>query len=309
LLVLLVTVAWVLWSDGIFDAAGAGEHQPAAVRRGRAPSQPTLRLTGWSLPLTGRTEMVFFWKNALETFRNTNVKSLVPIAILIVYAVVGAKFGMSSSLAPAICVAALLMAGFATMIGPGSVMGDLRGDLRHLELLKTWPVKGSAVLRGEMLWPGVLITASAWVALTCAMVLSGPAFPSVPFLWRLSVYAVAVILVPTLVFAQYAIHQAAAVFFPAWVPTDNQMRGFESMAQRLILFAGIVLALVVMIGPGALAGGIMAFAFYRLTGSPLVFVPGAGVCLAAVVIEVVLVSEALGAVYDRIDLSGVERIE
>ena len=33
---------------------------------------------------------------------------------------------------------------------------DMRQDLRHLELLKTWPVKASAVVRGELLWPGAL---------------------------------------------------------------------------------------------------------------------------------------------------------
>jgi hypothetical protein len=216
---------------------------------------------------------------------------------------------MSTGLAPAVCFAALMMAGFATMIGPGSVMGDLRGDLRHLEVLKTWPVKASALLRGELLWPGVLISACAWLALTCAVVLSGTAFPRVPFVWRFSLYLVAVVLVPTLVFAQYVIHQAAAVLFPAWVPTDNEMRGFESAAQRLILFGGVVLALVLMVGPGAIAGGIVSFAFFRLTGSPLVFVPGAVVCLAAVTIEVVLATEALGGAYERIDLSDVERAE
>ena len=261
------------------------------------------------LPLGGRTETVFLWKNAMETLRATNAKSLIPIAILIAYAVVGARFGMSISLAPAVCFAALMLAAFATMIGPGSVMGDLRGDLRHLELLKTWPVKASALLRGEMLWPGVLISACAWLALTCAVVLSGTAFPQVPLVWRLSLYLVALALVPALVFAQYMIHQTAAVLFPAWIPTDNEMRGFESAAQRLILFAGVVLALVVMVGPGAIAGGIVAFVFFRLTGSPLVFVPGALICLAAVAVEVVLATEVLGPAYDRIDLSGVERAE
>jgi hypothetical protein len=303
-LVLLAAVVWVIESDRVFQRVRAGLGAPLAARRG-----PTLRGAGWSLPLTGRTETLFFWKNAQETLRATNVRSLIPIAILILYAVVGARFAMSTGMAPAICFAALMMAGFVTMIGPGSVMGDLRGDLRHLELLKTWPVKASAVLRGELLWPGVLISACAWLALTCAVVLSGAAFPQVPFVWRLSLYVVALVLVPTLVFSQYVIHQAAAVLFPAWVPTDNEMRGFEAAAQRLILFAGVVLALVVMVGPGAIAGGIVSFAFFRLTGSPLVFVPGALVCLAVVAIEVVLATEALGAAYDRIDLSGVERAE
>jgi hypothetical protein len=309
-LVLLVTVVWVIESDRIFQGVSGEAATPLATRpQGRVTAPPKLRWSGWSLPLAGRTETVFLWKNAMETLRGTSAKALIPIAILILYAVLGARFGMSIGLAPAVCFAALMMAGFTTMIGPGSVMGDLRGDLRHLELLKTWPVKASAVLRGELLWPGILISACAWLALTCAVVLSGTAFPRVPFVWRFSLYVVALVLVPALVFAQYVIHQAAAVLFPAWVPTDNEMRGFESAAQRLILFGGVVLALVVIVGPGAIAGGIVAFAFFRLTGSPLVFVPAALVCLAAVAIEVVLATEALGAAYDRIDLSGVERAE
>ena len=41
---------------------------------------------------------------------------------------------------------------------------DMRQDLMHLELLKTWPVKASAVVRGEMLWPGALHDVLAWIA-------------------------------------------------------------------------------------------------------------------------------------------------
>jgi hypothetical protein len=308
-MVLLATILWVIESDRVFYGVSGGPAAPLIERPKRRAASPALRWSGWVLPLVGRTETVFLWKNAMETLRATSARSLIPIAILIVYAVVGARFGMSVSLAPAVCFAALMMAVFATMIGPGSVMGDLRGDLRHLELLKTWPVKASALLRGEILWPAVLISACAWLALTCALVLSGAAFPQLSLVWRLSLFMVAVVLVPTLVFAQYAIHQTAAVLFPAWIPTDNEMRGFESAALRLILFGGVVLALVVMIGPGAIAGGIVGLVFFRLTGSPLVFVPGALICLAAVLVEIVIATEALGPVYDRIDLSGVERAE
>jgi hypothetical protein len=40
-----------------------------------------------------------------------------------------------------------------------------------------------------------------------------------------------------------------------------------------------------------------------------VFVPAAAVCLLIVAIVVMLATEALGPLYDRIDLSGVERAE
>ena len=43
------------------------------------------------------------------------------------------------------------------------------------------------------------------------------------------------------------------------------------MGQRLILFGGVLLGLVVMVLPAVVPGSIVAYAFYRLTGSPLAF--------------------------------------
>ena len=122
-------------------------------------------------------------------------------------------------------------------------------------------------------------------------------------------WAAATIVVPSLIFAQYTIHHAAAVMFPAWIPADNDARGFDSMGQRLVLFGGVLLGLVAMILPAGIAAGVVGFVFYRLTGSPLVFVPAATVCLVIVAVEVMVATEALGPMYDRIDLSGVERAE
>ncbi|MDO8793316.1 MAG: hypothetical protein Q7J25_01700, partial [Vicinamibacterales bacterium] len=75
-----------------------------------------------------------------------------------------------------------------------------------------------------------------------------------------------------------------------------------------ILFGGVMLALIVMVGPGAIAGALIAFVFYRFVGM-VSLVPAAVVCLAIVVVEILLVTEMLGAAYDRIDLSRVERGE
>jgi len=308
LLVLTATIAWVLWADAVFQASGT---EPVIARapagRRRQASAPRVRAGSLALALTGRPELVFFWKNGMQMVRSLNLKSMLPLMILGVYAVVGARAGFSTNLAQAVCLAALMLAGAATLLGPGSVMSDLRGDLRHIELLKTWPVGGSAVIRGEMLWPGALLTVTTWFLLSCATLLSDAAFPRVALDWRLAFAGVAMLVAPALIFAQYTIHQAAAVVFPGWIPSDNDMRGFESMAQRLILFAGVVLALIVVVGPGAIAGGLAGLALYRLAATPFVFVPCAALCLGIVAVEVFLATEALAPVYDRIDLSGVER--
>jgi hypothetical protein len=81
------------------------------------------------------------------------------------------------------------------------------------------------------------------------------------------------------------------------------------MAQGLILFAVIGLALIAIMSPGAVAGGISGFLLFRLTGSPLALVPAAAVCLVVVGIEVLLVTEALSPAFERMDLLAVERTE
>ena len=251
------------------------------------------------------------WKNGMQTVRSLNIGSLWGPLFGLGFGLTGFSVAMSRTrgFASAMCITALMLAAAIVVAGPMSVMSDLRGDLRHLELLKTWPVKGGALIRGEMLWPAMLLTVLAWLALACGAILSVGAFPRLTASWRLSLWAVAMLVVPALVFAQFTIHHTVAVMFPAWIPPDNEMRGFDSMGQRLILFGGVILALVAMIFPCAIAAGIIGFVFYRLIGSPLVFVPAAAVCLVIVATEVMLATEALGPLYDRIDLAGVERAE
>ena len=119
----------------------------------------------------------------------------------------------------------------------------------------------------------------------------------------------AALLAPSLVFAQFTIHNAAAVLFPAWVPLGTaRPKGIDAMGQRLIMFAGVLIGLAVMMLPGALAGGLLWFAFHKLVGTA-VLIPAAAVCTVIVLIEVLAVTEALGPAYERVDLSEVERSE
>ena len=309
--ILLVTIGWVLESDRVFQEAGDNVlvQKPATESRRRRVAAPRVRATGWTLALSGRTEMAFMWKNGMQTLRASNLRSIWAPMIGFAFGITGFTIAMSRNrgLVSAMCLVALVFAAATALLGPMSVMSDLRGDLRHLDLLKTWPVKGAALIRGEMLWPAALLTIFAWVALACGSILSVVAFPKLTVSMRLSLWATASIVIPALVFAQYTIHHTAAVMFPAWIPSDNDTRGFDSLGQRLILFGGVVLGLTLMVLPGAIPAGIVGFVFYRLTGSPFVFMPAAVVCLAVVAVEVMLATEALGPLYDRIDLSGVER--
>lgn len=312
LVVLAVTVGWVLRSDEAFQDAAQAVQERNATKKISAPGRT--RLTGWALPLTGRTEMLFLWKNGLQTLRGTNLSQALPLLVpLAVLTVVGATARMSATHArgpaAAFATGSLAVAGFCALLGPQAMRSDLRGDLLHLELLRTWPVRGAAVIRGEILWPTGLLTCAAWFALICATIFSEAAFPKLDVASRLSLAAAAILVAPALIAAQFTVHNAAAVLFPAWVPTGRQRpRGFDAMGQRLILFGGVVIALAVIVGPGAIAGAIVTFVFYRVIG-PVSLVPAAVACVMLVVIEVLVITEMLGAAYDRIDLSQVERAE
>jgi ABC-2 type transport system permease protein len=119
----------------------------------------------------------------------------------------------------------------------------------------------------------------------------------------------AMILMPALVAAQYTIHNATALLFPAWVPVGSgRPRGVDAMGQRLILLGGTWLMLMIALLPGIAAAALLWVAFYRFVG-PWVLMPAALACSVTVTIEVLMASEALGPAYERLDITSVERGE
>jgi hypothetical protein len=310
-LVTLATVAWVLQSDAAFEDAAA----TIAQRKAQQPKTDAIRyrVRSSALPLAarGRPELAFAWKAATQTLRVFGKQAVVRIvAIVSALTMMGVLMGRGGGLAAVIGSLALATCMFTVVLAPQALRVDMREDLRHLEALKTWPVRAAAVVRGELVWPGVLLTAIAWAAAAIAEVLTtGPPFGRASLTWRLSAGAAFAIVAPALVFAQLTIHNAAALLFPAWVPLGYQRpRGLDALGQRLIMLFGVWLALMVSAVPGAIAGGIISFAFWRVVG-PAAVVPGALVFTAVMAVEVLLATEALGPAYERIDLTAVERAE
>jgi hypothetical protein len=312
--VLAATVWWVLYSDETFQADVT--ELAARQQESRTAPGPAIhtRASNWRLAAAGPTETLFFWKNGMQALRRANSLTLLRVGVpmlFLVVALTSLRLSARDAQGPAALLGmfALFAAAFAAFLGPQIVRTDLRSDLEHLELLRTWPVKPASVVRGEMLWPGSVVTATAWFALTCAVSFSAAAFPAWPLMWRSSSALAAFLLAPAVVFGQYTVHAAATVLFPAWVPLgDQRPRGLDAMGQRLILFGGVLLSLVVVVGPGAIAGGLVWVLLYGLVGPPAL-VLGAGVCLAVVGIELWLLTEALGRMFADVDLSGIERPE
>jgi ABC-2 type transport system permease protein len=308
--VLLATLLWVLQSDAAFEDAAATNAQQrtqeprrrGVVYRGGASVLP--------LALRGRAELAFGWKAATQTLRAFGKIAIIRVAAVVLALTMASVSMERGSGVPAIIGSlALLMCGFTIILAPQILRVDMREDLQHLEILKTWPVRAGAVIRGELLWPGMLLTAIAWILLVVGELVGGAAIGRISLAWRAAAAASIAIVAPALVFAQLTIHNAAALIFPAWVPQGYQRaRGLDALGQRLIMLFGTWIALALVALPGAIAGSVVWYAFSRLLG-PAAIIPAAFVFTVAIGIEVLAATEALGPAYDRIDLTAVEPAE
>jgi hypothetical protein len=308
LLIYVGTIAWVLRAD---EAFGAMTEQLTEARADRPTSkQAAYRVgsLGWTLALTGRPETPFLWKSAQQTFRIVDRRVLIRIGAMIAWlTIVVALFGRARGLGQAVGLMATFAAIFASVIGPQVFRVDLRQDLQHLEVLKTWPVRAAAVVRGEMLWPATVITVLAWVFGAVGIFLSAATFSSTTLSLRIAGGLAAMILAPAIILAQFTIHNTTALLFPAWVPLGmGRPRGVDAMGQRLFMLGATWFMLILVVLPGALAGGIVGFAFRRLVGW-WILIPAALICASIVGVEVLMATEMLGPAYERLDLTSVER--
>jgi ABC-2 type transport system permease protein len=310
-LVLLAAAAWVLRTGDVLDTGLelAPELQPArgAARR---PLQYRSRPSAWVLGSAGRAETAFVWKGAMQTFRVVDWRLMLRGTGIVLWLVVASlAVNRARGFTEILGVLAVFAMGFTVAMGPQILRADLRQDLEHLELLKTWPVRAASVVRGELIWPTMVVTTVAWACGIVALTFSAAVFSSTGRPWRMAVGTAAMILTPALVLAQYTIHNAAALVFPAWIHLGaGRARGVDAIGQRLILLGGTWLTLVVLLLPGVIVGGGIGLALYRIAG-PWVCLPGALCCAAIIGIELVVATEALGPLYERLDVTSVERAE
>ncbi|MGE5244545.1 MAG: putative ABC exporter domain-containing protein [Betaproteobacteria bacterium] len=309
-IVLAAAVAWVLESDEAFEDVATSDFERGTRKTGIGAGGAAQRLRAWSLAPGGRAEGAFVWKGATQAVRATNRAVVMRVAIVIVaFAASAAVISHARGLAAIVGMFASIGAVVSIVLGPQMLRTDLRQDLLHLEILRTWPVRPAAVVLGEMMWPLAMLTAISWGLTLLALYLSAPVFGAQDLALRVAVAAGVAALTPALVGAHLVIQNGAALMFPAWVPLGTERpRGLDAMGQRLILLAGVMLLLTIAVAPGAIAGGIVWFAFRRVLGLAAI-VLGASVCSVVVLVEVLVATEAMGPLYDRIDLVEVERAE
>lgn len=306
--VYIVTVAWLVWADANAPDAADATAERQVSQPSSSARRYVARTMGWRLDPAGRHETAFVWKAMLQMTRTVDRRVLFR-GLLILAWMVGASMFVTRARG-----LVLLMGVFATWGGlfslfmaPQVMRMDLRQDLAYLELLKSWPVGGAAVIRGEIAWPTIVVTAITWFFGALAMVLSLISTSRIPTSNRFAVWLSFLILIPAIVLAQYLMHNAVAVVFPGWVPIGaSRPRGVDAVGQRLILLAANWVGLILALAPGLLLAAGLAALLRPIVG-PVILPVGAVLTSAIVVAEVWMATELLGPIYERMDITATER--
>ncbi len=321
LLVISVHYLWVVRSAVSFEDAAVDDAQRRAAQLTgwRAPDRsgpgrtPAARKGPFRLAGVGRPELAFFWKNLLSTWPYFTGRVFLIGAGLILASVAWLRTQpIAPALLPATGAVAAAFAVYVLIVGPQFARQDLRGDLSHTDVLKTYPLPGWQIVLGELLTPVAILTGVLWLALLSVALTFPP--PGRDWVWLtppvriVGTLGLAVIM-PALVSLQLLVPNAAALFFSGWFQTTrNRGGGPEVVGQRMIFFFAQTLTMVAALIPAALAGAV-PFAIAFLLGQQgtlalaLSSVASAGLILAVLVAEIATGVRLLGARFEQLDLS------
>ena len=180
---------------------------------------------------------------------------------------------------------------------------DLRQDLGHLALIKTWPVHGPVLIRGELLAPAIALSLGAAAAIAIGTA-SAPGLLLVDHVdaaTRVSFAISAMLAVTAVIVAQLVVHNGIAVSFPAWaeLKVASGAAAMEMNVRMMIVINAALLALAFVLavlgcGRGGRGDSVPG-------GRPL---PSA-IFAVLVFAESLAATEIIGRMLDRTDLQDV----
>jgi ABC-2 type transport system permease protein len=308
LLVLGLHYAWVMAAVFQFEDGAVAEAQRRArlVEAARAGGARGLvrakgkRRPPFRLAPRGRPEVAFLWKGLIAGGRTVGLRGLLVIMVVLPgsMALALGRFAGSGALALASSLAALLWV-MVLLLGPTLARADLRTDLPNLEALRTLPLTGAQVVRGELLAPLVTLTALQWLTLPLAAALPAPVSLGV----RAALALAAALVGPAFTLVSLTLRNGFVVILPGWAPTGvGRTRGPETLGLGIIALVGNLLALALALVPAGLLGGLVLLAGWPLLGlhgAPLAALAAAGLLC----FEAWLATGLLGGFFDRLDPS------
>jgi hypothetical protein len=234
----------------------------------------------FDLPNTGKAEVAILWKNLMRVSRLPLERAMAG-AVVFFAALVALAWILPiyPAIYGTIVIAGLITAGTAPLFAGMSWRNDLRTELSHLELVRTWPVPPARFVLAEVVSPALLSTFVGFFGLGLALAGyvgeqiawgRGASIGFIPNQGALGVSATMLVLlaligfVPLLAgaaFATAAMQNVATLFIPAWmIHTPDTQRGIAALGRNLIVgtasFFGFFLALL----PSAVLVGLVMLA-------------------------------------------------
>jgi len=250
----------------------------------------TRRLNPFSLPALGRPELAVLWKNLHQTTRfPLRWIVLGTGALLLVLGVVPALLSAPGGFFGFMVVVGAGFLGFGAIFGPMSYRGDLRMDLLHVDLLRTWPLLGQRLVLAEVLtcalwgfWVSTmgaglmlagLFGASIREALHSAasdIVLLPDAVADafgLPLAVVLLLFLISVLVFNGgVAFMVASLMNIGALMFPAWAGLGHPkgFKGMAAMGQNMVFGMGLMLVLIISMIPGAVIVGVAVLVQWAL---------------------------------------------
>ena len=312
---LALAYLWVIRSDVSFEEAALERSERTAQRlearkpglalahalRSRRVRRPPFPLEPEGLPF-----VAIFWKNLISSGQ-LRFSRLLALALAILAAAAWAVAGGSSSpgMIPAMVGAASGgIALFMAFMGPVVMREDLRSDLLHLDLIKTYPVPGWSVVLGEIMAPAAILACTEWFLLFLAVsLLPGLGDHALSAYQRLVFGISAAFLLPCFSLLGVLIQNAAALLMPGWIHLGkDHQQGIEAMGQRLITAGATGLVLLLAVIPAAILFSAVFLSAYWLIGWAITPI-AALVAAIGLLIEAAVAIVWLGRVFDRFDAS------
>jgi hypothetical protein len=306
LALLILHYIWVLRSDSAFEEA-ATEASLARARRhggtsagvrldrsGRAPSPPLFRLspTGWPA-------IALLWKNLAAVLRRRRALNLALGLALGGGLVAIASGDAESTLAQVTGALALTWLGFIVVLGPQWIRNDLRRDLLHVDLLRSYPLRGWAIVAMEAGASAITLTLLELALATLAYLafLQDATLELTLGDRSLLLGGAGLLLAPVNLMAML-LQNAAALLFPGWARVGGPPAGVEALGQQLLGTTALWLTLALALAAPAAIG---AVTFRALETLGLWWAAGLAVAggIGVLGCEALALVRWLGAVFER----------
>jgi ABC-2 type transport system permease protein len=306
---LILHYIWVVRADTAFEEAAA----ESSLRRAEAmqargaggPSQPGhLSPPLFALKPLGPPATAILWKNVVAVLRTRRARNIGLAVALLGSVVAVASFDPDGTLAEVAGTLGAMWGAGLIIIGPQWVRNDLRSDLRKLDLLRTFPLRGSEIVAAETGASTVVLSLlqAALLGFAYLAFLGNRSF-ELSLGDRSLALAAAFLLLPAVNFIGLLIHNGAALLYPAWTHLGSgRPGGVEALGQNFLTMIAFVLLLSVALAvPVALGGGV--FLLLRDALGLWALLPAAALADAAILAESLPALRWLGGVLERTEVT------